>query len=118
MQLVPFNLIGDQRWDDVVDVRCAGDVHGPRVAAVIVPLASPCRSLHWLPILEATAKRLFKVLGQLSKNDAADEADFRGQPVDRLNERTSIDLWLAGPRVQRRTNVEVRAFERAQVYLA
>jgi len=48
MQLVPFDLVRDQRRHQVVDVRSRGDQHRQR-GPVLVPAAPPRRGFHSLP---------------------------------------------------------------------
>jgi hypothetical protein len=66
VDLVPLDLIGDQGGDDVVDIRCAGNVHRQNAFTVgtvaKMPLATTGRGLDGHPILEADAECLGEVL--------------------------------------------------------
>lgn len=117
MELVPFNLIRNQRGNHVVDVGRTRDVRGEGFGSVIVPLAPPRGSLHRLPLHQATAECPLEVLRQLAKDHPSDAADHNRQTVGRVDEGSSIGLRATRPSVQRRAHVDVRSLERAQAHL-
>src|SRR5207302_9362252 len=118
MQLVPFDLKRDERRNDIVDVGRAGHMHRQRARAVVVPLTASRGRLHRLPILDAGAESLGEVLWQLTEKYPLDRADDRWQPVDRVDQRASVDVGAARARVEAGIHVAMRWLECAQVDLA
>ena len=76
MQLVPLDLVGDQRRDEVVDVRGGRDQDGQRVT-VLVPAAPTGRRFHRLPAEDVGSKDGFEPLRALAHDHRAAAADGR-----------------------------------------
>src|SRR5450631_586181 len=118
VQLVPLDLIRDERGDQVVDVRSRGDEHRQRVLAVVVPAAPASRRLDRLPREDVSVKDGPKALWALAHDHVAAAADRRRQPPNRVQESTHVGLGLGSQWMQNRAHAEVRLNERFDLDVA
>jgi hypothetical protein len=118
VHLVPFDLVGDQRRDHVVDVGRAGHVHGQRVGAIVVPLSAARGCLDRLPLVNPGAECPGEMFRQLAEHDAVHGAGDRWQPIDGINERARVDGRAGRPGVEAGVHVAVSRLEGAQPDLA
>src|SRR5262249_3448818 len=114
VQLVPLDLVRDQRRDDVVDVGLAGHVYRQGLRAVVVPLPAAAGRLHRLPVLDAGAERAGEMLGELTEHHALDGAGDGGQAVDGVDEGARVERAGIRPRVEARVHIAMRRLEGAQ----
>ena len=70
-QLVPLDLVGDERRDQVVEVRRRGEQHGHRAVAVVVPAPPPGGRLERRPVVERADAVAREDLGLLAHHDHA-----------------------------------------------
>ena len=117
-QLVPLDLVGDERRDQVVEVGRRGEQHRHRPGAVVVPAPPPGGRLERRPVVQRPDPVAREDLGLLPHHDHARVRDRVGQPPDRVQERAEVELLRAGERVQARRHRAVRRLEHAQQRLA
>ena len=117
-QLVPLDLVGDERRDEVVEVGRRGQQHGHRAVAVVVPAAAPGGRLERRPVVERADAVASEDLGLLPHHDHAPAGDLVGQPADRVEERAEVELLRAGQRVQAGAHRAMRRLQHAQQRLA
>ena len=116
--LVPLDLEGHERGDQVVHVGGAGEQHRVRAVAGVVPAAPAGGRVGLLPLVDHDA-----VLGEDLRLLAHDH-ELRagghavGEPPDRVDQRAEVRLVAVGERMQARAHRAVRRLEHAQVRLA
>ena len=119
VQLVPLELVGDERGDRVVEVGRRGQQHGERAAPGVVPASPPGGRLGRLPVLDPAEPGLRERLGLLPDDDHARLVDRRRQAPKGVQERAEVGpLHVVGERVQARAHRGVRRLEHAQQRLA
>ena len=117
VQLVPLDLIGDQRRHEVVNVGHGRDEHRER-ASVLVPAPAPGWSLQRLPLHDVRAEDCLEALRALAHHHVPAVLDGPRQPARRVEERTHVALRLARKRVQHRAHADVRLHQRVDLDLA
>ena len=117
-QLVPLDLVGDERGDEVVEVRRGGQQHGHRALAVVVPAPPAGGRLERRPLVQRPDPVPREHLGLLAHDDHARGRDRVGQPADGVQEGAEVELVRARERVQARGHRAVRGLEHPQQRLA
>ena len=117
-QLVPLDLVGDQRRDQVVEVGGRREQHRHRPLLVVVPAAAPGRRLERRPVVERADALPGEDLRLLAHDDHARRGDLVGQAPDRVEEGAEVELLRAGQGVQARGHRAVRRLQHAQQRLA
>ena len=116
-QLVPLDLEGDERRDQVVDVGGARRHDGERAVAAVVPAPAAGGGVDLLPLLdrEPVAGEHLRLLAHDHEVGSDDPV---GQAPDRVDERAQVRLVAGGERVEARAHRPVRRLEHAQRGLA
>jgi len=116
VQLVPFDLVGDQDRDQVVDVRATRDVGRQRVLAVEHHAAAASRSRYRRPGLNVVIAIIAKHAIRLAHHNQVDIGHARRQPHNRIEHRRRIRLWLARVDVQRRVHRHMCLDQRVELH--
>ena len=116
--LVPLDLVGDQRRDEVVDVGLRGEQDGEHLVAAVVPAPAARGRLDRVPLLERPDAGAAEERRLLAHDDDLDADHRLGQAPDRVDEGAEVDLVALGQRVQRGAHRHVRGLEHAQARLA
>ena len=115
VQLVPLELVGDQRRDRVVEVRRRGEQHRERAGAGVIPAPPPRGRLLRLPVLDPPESGAREGLGLLAHDDPGCLPDRVGQAAQRVQERAQVRrLDVVRERVQARVHRGVRRLQDAQ----
>ena len=115
--LVPLDLVGDERWDQVVDIRGARDQHCERAVGADVPTPAARRGLRLGPVRDVEAVGDQR-LGGLPHDHVRGTSDRLWQAADRVQEGAEVEVLAVGQRVQARAHRAVRGLEHAQAGLA
>ena len=117
VQLVPLDLVRNQRRDEVVDVRHRSDQDGKRVA-VVVPAPPAGGSLDRLPLHDVRPEHRPETLRALSHDHVPRAIDRAGQPAHRIKERAHVALRLPGQRMKDRAHADMRLHQGVDLDLA
>ena len=118
MQLVPLDLVGDERRDQVVEVRGRGEQHRHRPVVAVEPAPAAGGRLDRVPLLDPAEARALEDLRLLAHDDHRRLPHARGQPPHRVQEGAEVDLVGRRERMQARVHRAVRRLEHAQQRLA
>ena len=118
-QLVPLDLEGDERRDQVVHVRGARDQDRVRAVAGVVPAPPPRRRVDLLPLRDRRCRSWRTTSASWPRITRWAPVGHRvGHAPDRVDERADVGLVAVGERMQARAHRPVRRLEHAQVRLA
>ena len=117
-QLVQLDLEGDHRWDEVIDIRSAGDEHGEGAVAVVIPAPPPAGRADFGPLGEGLEPPLREDLGRLPHDHEASPEHRVGQAPDRIEQGPEVEFERSGEPVQARSHRLVGVFEHSQLGLA
>ena len=115
--LVPLDLVGDERRHEVVDVGLRGEQDREHLVAAVVPAPAARRRLDRVPLLEGPDARAAEERGLLAHDDDLDADHRLRQAPDGVDEGAEVDLVALGQRVQRGPHRHVRGLEHAQARL-
>jgi hypothetical protein len=116
-RLVPLDLEGDQRRNQVIDIRRAREQHREGPVATVVPAPPAGGRLAVAPGLDRQSGG-DQCLHLLPHRDQLGADDPIGEAADRVDKRAEIELVARRERVQARADRPVRGLEHAQVRLA
>ncbi len=117
VKLVPFNLIGDKRGDEVVDVRVGRDQYG-KGGAVLVPAPASRGRLDRFPAENVGPEHSLEALWALTHHHVTAAADGVGQPSDCIEQRSHVGLRLGRERVQDRAHAQMSLHQGLDLDLA
>ena len=118
VQLVPLDLVGDERRDQVVEVGGRRQQHRHRPVVAVEPAAPAGGRLDRVPILDPAEARAVEDLRLLAHDDHRRLPHAGRQPPHRVHEGAEVDVVGRGERVQARVHRPVRRLEHAQQRLA
>ena len=107
VHLVPLQLVGDQRRDQVVDIRSRGDQGGDGLLAVVVPAPPARRRLDLLPAEDVHVQLGADRTRALAEDDPAAVGDRSRKAAGGVDERAHVDLGLGGERMERALHADV-----------
>ena len=111
MHLVPLDLVGNDRWNEVVEVGGGGDVGGEDVAAVPVPAAPAPGGGDGFPGVEFGIARADEGPLGLTEDDVLDVDDAGRNAVGRVEKGVEVWLGFLGAGVERGFGGEVGRLE-------
>jgi hypothetical protein len=76
VHLVPLYLVGRKDWDQIIDVRCAGDVRGQGSVVVVAKQAPASAGAQRRPAGDRVAEALEGLIG-LAEDDSLDARHAR-----------------------------------------
>ena len=118
VQLVPLDLVGDQRRDQVVEVRRRREQHGQRAGPVVEPAPAAGGGLDGVPLLDAAEPGAAEDDRLLAHHDHRRLPDVGREAAHRVHEGAEVRLAVGGERVQAGVHGRVRGLQHAQVRLA
>ncbi len=118
VQLVPLDLVGDERRDQVVEVGRRRQQHRHRALVAVEPPAPAGGRLDRLPVLDRAEAGARERLRLLAHDDHGGPPDRGRQAPQRVQERAEIDVARRRQRVQARVHRAVRRLEHPQQRLA
>ncbi len=118
VQLVPLDLVGDERRDQVVEVGARGEQDGHRAHPGVEPPAPAGGRLDRIPALERADAGAAEDVRLLPHRDHRRAPDPLREPAHRVQERAQVELARRGQRMQARVHRAVRRLEHPQQRLA
>ena len=113
-QLVPLDLVGDERRHEVVEVRGRGQQHREAAVTGVVPVAAPGRGAERRPVGGEAEAGLRERLGLLAHDDQTCVRDRVREAAGGVDEGAQVDLVRRRVRVQRGAHRAVGGLEHAQ----
>jgi hypothetical protein len=111
VELVPLDLVGDDRRDQVVQIGGGGDVGGEGAVAVVEPAATATGGGDGGPAVHAVEAGAGEGAGGLTEHDPADVDDPGREALGRVEEGVHVGFGFGGAGVQRRGGGQVGRFE-------
>ena len=117
-QLVPLDLVGDERGDQVVEVGGGGEQHRERAVAVVEPAAAAGGRLERLPVLDRADAVALEDDRLLAHHDHLRVGDLVGQAAGGVEEGAEVEVLGGRQRVQARVHRAVARLQHAHERLA